>query len=162
MPRTLRQHVEEAMRILSCLGGPTILPSAANAIVRRRQRKRWRRNPKPQSVRPDIAAKRRDYAIDVKRICERLDRTGWAMEYLTASDDMAAEVWKAIPTHPVCPLCMERTPADRGKGRVYCKVCDTFVRPKILQGLVSADISKMREALIKGKIPCRAEKGEKE
>ena len=163
MPKSLRQHFEEAMKILSCLGGPTILPSASNAIVRRRQKKQWRRNPKRQAVRPDIAGKRRDYAISVKIICERLDRTGYAVSYLKASDEAAGAFWQSIPERPVCPLCLGRAPAERtGKGKVFCVPCGTFVRPKSLRGLVGRDLALMSIELGDGGIRVKAEKGERE
>lgn len=162
MPKTLRQHFEEAKTILSCLGGPTILPSASDVIVRRRQKKRWRRNPKPQAVRPDIAGRRRDYAISVKILCERLDRTGYAVEYLNASEEMAGAFWHSIPQHPVCPLCLGRAPAERpGKGKVFCVPCGTFIHPKTLRGLVARDLALMSIELGHGEIRVKAEKGER-
>jgi hypothetical protein len=57
---------------------------------------------------------------------------------------------------------MGRAPEERiGKGRVYCKRCDAFVRPKILRGLVSADLAAMAGNLRAGGIPVRREKGER-
>lgn len=160
---TLRQHYVKAMEILSCVGGPTVLPSPANVIVRRRGRRRvWMRNPKTSGARPDFAGKRLDYALSVKIAVEANDRTGYAGDYLRASDDVAGAFWVSIPTYAVCPLCLGRAPQDRGKGRVFCKPCGAFVRPNILQGLVSADLSTIAEALRAGGIPVKKEKGERD
>jgi hypothetical protein len=161
MARTLRQHVAEARRILSEPGCPTILPSAANIVVKRRQKKIWRRDPKRQAVRPNVAMNRLIYAVSVRVVVEKFDRTGWAKSYLEASDAVCGEVWKSIPVHAVCPLCFGRVPEDRGKGRVFCKSCGEFVRPKQLQGLVSKDLADMSLALSTGEIRVRAEKGER-
>lgn len=160
---TLRQHYVQAMTILSCLGGPTILPSPANVVVRRRGRRRvWMRNPKTSGSRPDVAGKRLDYALSVKIAVEANDRTGYAGDYLRASDDVAGSFWLSIPERPVCPLCLGRVPENRGKGRVFCVPCGTYVRPKNLRGLVSADLWTISEALRAGGIPVKKEKGERD
>lgn len=151
--RTLRQHVEEAMKILSSLGGPTILPSASNVIVRRRQKKRWRRNPVRQSVRPDIAGKRRDYAISIKILCEANDRTGYMVEWLTASDDTASEVWQSIPDRMICFECRVGRPIPdcRCKGRCACRECPKCKRRMLtLVGIVCADLQSVAKALRNG------------
>lgn len=114
-----------------------------------------------QAVRPDIAGNRLVYAISIRAVVDKFDRTGWAKKYLEASDDVCAEVWRDIPVHAVCPLCLNRAPHDHGKGRVFCMPCGKFVKPKNLRGLVSVDIRNMREALNGGMIQCRAEEGER-
>ena len=147
--RTLRQHVEEAERIMSIGGVKTLLPT------------KERRAPAKVAV----SNAQMIYAMSIRRVVERLDRTGYASEYLLASDDVSAEIWRSIPTYAVCPLCLGRVPEDRGKGRVFCKPCREYVRPKVLQGLVSADLRNMRAALNgkngAGLIPCKGEKGER-
>jgi hypothetical protein len=80
--------------------------------------------------------------------------------YLRASDDVASAVWHSIPEWAVCPLCLGRAPEERiGKGRVYCVPCGAFVRPKVLRGLVSADLRTMTGALNNGEIGVRGERG---
>jgi hypothetical protein len=82
--------------------------------------------------------------------------------YLTASDEAASSVWHSIPKHAVCPLCLGHVPEERiGKGRVWCGSCDAYVWPKVLRGLVSADLAKMAGGLRAGKIPVRRERGER-
>jgi hypothetical protein len=146
MPRTLRQHVQEAARIWSICGVKTLIPT------------KERRAP----VRVGVSNERLVYAISIRAIVDKFDRTGWAKKYLESSDDVCAETWRSIPVHAVCPLCLGRAPAERiGKGRVYCKPCGAFVWPKNLKGLVSADIRGMRAALNDGEIRCKAERGER-
>ena len=145
--RTLRQHVEEAERIMSICGVKTLIPHKGR--------------PAPKRVNADN--EQLEYATDVRKIVEENDRTSYAGGYLRASDDVAGTYWNSIPEHSVCPLCMGRAPAERiGKGKVFCKPCGSFVHPKNLRGLVAADIRAMRNALIKGKIRCRAGRGERE
>lgn len=150
MPRTLRQHVEEAERIMSILGVKTLIPS------------KERRAP----VKVAVSNAQMIYAMSIRRVVERFDRTGRAVIYLRASDETAGEVWRSIPQHAVCPTCMGRAPEERiGKGRVFCKRCGKYVRPRNYQGLVSADIRNMLAALNgkngAGLIPCKSEKGER-
>lgn len=163
MPLTLRQHVAQAMEILSCLGGPTILPSASNAIVRRRQRRLWMRMPKQPRVRPDVAGKRRDYALDVCRVVAENDRTGWATEYLTElRNDVAAEIWKNIPDDWICPLCFSRIAKERrDRKRRQCRACGAFVQPHSRRGLVAADLRNIRAKLRRGKYAIAKEQAER-
>ena len=141
--RTLRQHVSRADEIMSCLGVRTLIPQKGL----------------PAPIRIDASDQQREYAVSVRRVIERYDRTGYAQAWLRASDDVAGTVWHSIPEWAVCPLCLGRAPEDRGKGRVWCKACETFVRPKVLRGLVSADLRTMRAALNNGEIRCKGERG---
>lgn len=143
--RTLRQHVEEAERIMSIGGVKTLIPT------------KERRAP----VKVAVSNAQMIYAMSIRRVVERFDRTGRAVIYLWASDEAAGEVWRSIPDHAVCPLCLRRVPEDRGKGRVFCKPCGKNVWPRNYQGLVSADLAKMSKALRLGAIPVRLEKGER-
>ena len=144
--RTLRRHLEEADRIMSIGGVKTLLPT------------KERRAPAKVAV----SNAQMIYAMSIRRVVERFDRTGRAAIYLRASDETACEVWRSIPQHAVCPLCLRRVPEERiGKGRVFCKRCGKNVWPRSYQGLVSADIRSMRKALRNGTIPCRSEKGER-
>ncbi|MBE0568911.1 MAG: hypothetical protein IH577_04470 [Deltaproteobacteria bacterium] len=176
--RTLRQHVVAAMEILECLGGPTILPSLSSIVVKSQNQvplyqtskgkrlpgaptRPWMRNPQRQAVRPDKAASNRDYAIDVLKVCGEHDRTGRMLEYLTAADDVASEVWNRIPTHKVCPGCLARAQEIRGPRRkAYCRACGAFAVPLNFQGMVSADLIRTRKAMIKGGWACAKETGE--
>ena len=107
----------------------------------------------PAPIRVDAGNTQLEYAVSIRVIVEQYDRTGYANIYLNASDEAAGTEWNAIPEWSVCPLCMGRAPTERiGKGRVYCKACDTFVHPKNLRGLVSADLRTMRRKLIDGLI----------
>jgi hypothetical protein len=135
MPRTLRQHVEEAERIMSILGVRTLIPQKGL----------------PAPVKVDAGNLSLEYAVSVRVIVERYDRTGWAGDYLRASEEAASEVWERIPNVAVCPLCMGRTQEKRF-GRVLCVPCETFVKPRNLRGLVSADLRAMRKALRDGGI----------
>lgn len=137
MPLTLRQHYARAMEILSCLGGPTILPSPANAVIRRRRRRKiWMRNPKPPNTRPDVAGNRRDYALSVKIACEASDRTGWMVRYLEASDEAASSVWHEIPDLVVCFDCrVQRRRAGRWQ---QCPKCGR--KMVTYSGVVGADL----------------------
>ena len=140
MTRTLRGHVQEAERILSILGLRTLIPQKGL----------------PAPIRVDASNRELEYAVSVRVVIERHDRTGYARTYLTASDDVAGTVWQSIPERAVCPLCLSRTPQDRpDKGRIYCRPCGAFIRPKNLRGLVSADLRKMRQALNNGEIRVR-------
>lgn len=141
----MRRHVARAEEIMSCLGVRTLLPT------------KERRAP----VKVGVSNAQMIYAMSVRRVVDRCDRTSWAKKYLESSDDVCAEIWRSIPVYAVCPLCMGRAPEDRGKGRVFCKPCGTYVRPKILQGLVSADLRSMRAALNGGLIRCKTEGGER-
>ena len=146
MARTLRQHVEEAERIMSILGVKTLIPQKGI----------------PAPPRVDAGNRQLEYAVSVRVVIERYDRTGYAGDFLRASEDVAGTFWFSIPEHSVCPLCLGRSPTERiGKGRVYCVACGAFVRPKSLRGLVSADLRMMSEALNNGEIRCGAEKGER-
>lgn len=136
MPRTLRRHVEEAEKIVSVAGVKTLIPQKGL----------------PAPIKVDAGNRQLEYATDVRVIVERYDRTGYAGDFLRAADDLSGEAWSRIPEHPVCPLCLGRVPADRGKGRALCTPCEAYVKPKSLRGLVSADIRKMREALREGGI----------
>jgi len=142
---SLRQHVARAEEIMSCLGVRTLVPQKGL----------------PAPVRVDAGNRQMEYAVSVRGVIEKYDRTGYAEAYLKASDDVAGTFWHSIPEWSVCPLCLGRAPADRGKGRVWCMACNTFVRPKVLRGLVSADLRKMRAALNGGLIRCKTEKGER-
>ena len=144
MSRTLRQHVQEAKRIWSICGVRTLLPT------------KERRAP----VKVSVSNEQLVYAVSIRTIVDKFDRTSWAKKYLESSDDVCAEIWRSIPLYAVCPLCLGRAPEDRGKGRVYCKACDTSVWPKNLQGLVRADLAKMSKALRNGTIWVRFERGE--
>jgi hypothetical protein len=128
---------------MSCLGVRTLIPQKGI----------------PAPIRIDASDRQREYAVSVRRVIERYDRTGYAQAWLRASDDVAGTVWHSIPEWAVCPLCMGRAPEDRGKGRVWCKACETFVRPKVLRGLVSADLRTMRTALNNGEIRTKGERG---
>ena len=144
--RTLRQHVANAEEIMSILGVRTLIPQKGL----------------PAAVRVDAGNRQLEYAVSIRVVIEKYDRTGYARAWLEASDDIAGTFWQTIPEWAVCPLCLGRAPEERiGKGRVYCKPCDTFVRPKVLRGLVSADLRTMTGALKNGTIPCRSEKGER-
>ena len=151
MPCTLRQHVAEALQIMSCLSVRTLMPQRGL----------------PAPIRVDASDRQREYALSVLAFLDQdhplcCDRTGWMATYLRASDETASATWHSIPEHAVCPLCLGRAPEERmGKGRVYCKPCDTYVRPKILRGLVSADLAAMAGNLRAGGIPVRREKGER-
>jgi hypothetical protein len=161
MPLTLRQHVARAMEILSCLGGPTILPSPSNVIVKRRRKKAWMRNPKQSGTRPDTAGDRMRYAIDVKKICEAYDRTSWMVRWLTSSDDAASSVWASIPDKVICFACRyeRRIPDCRCKGRCRCRECPKCGKKMpTYVGIVCADLKHVAEALRNGKIPVAEEK----
>jgi hypothetical protein len=150
MPLTLRQHVASAMEILASLGGPTILPSPANVIVRRRQKKAWMRNPLRQAVRPDHAGNKRDYALSVKILVEAYDRTGWMLEWLTASDDTASTVWHSIPDKVICFECrVERLRAD---VRQRCPKCGKKMLTYV--GIVCADLQAVAGGLRAGGVGC--------
>jgi hypothetical protein len=142
--RTLRQHAQEAESYFTTLGVKTLIPQKGI----------------PAPVKVDATSRQLIYAVSIRVVIEKYDRTGYAQAWLLASDDVAGTVWHSIPEHAVCPLCMGRAPEDRGKGRVWCKACGTFVRPKNLRGLVSADIRSMRAALNNGEIRCKTERGE--
>ena len=153
MPRTLRQHVAEALQIMSCLSVRTLMPQRGL----------------PAPIRIDASDRQREYALSVLAFLDQdhplcCDRTGWMATYLRASDDVASAVWHSIPEWPVCPLCMGRIGimGPMVTRRAYCKPCDAFVRPKILRGLVSADLAAMAGNLRAGGIPVRREKGERE
>lgn len=140
--RTLRQHVQEAERIWSTGGVRTLLP---------------KKEP-PAPVKVAVYHEQLVYAISVRTVVEKLDRTGWACEWLYASDDVARDVWNRIPSHAVCPLCLGRVPEERiGKGRVYCQGCGAFVRPKNHLGIVCADLAAMAKRLRGGDIPVKGE-----
>ncbi len=144
----LRQHVAKAMEILASLGGPTILPSPANVIIKRRRKKVWMRNPLRQAVRPDVAGNRRDYALSVKILVEAYDRTGWMLAWLTASDETATEVWHSIPDKVICFECrVERMRAD---PRRRCPKCGRKMLTYI--GIVCADLQAVAGALRAGGI----------
>lgn len=144
MARTLRQHVQEAARIWSIVGVRTILPT---------------KEP-PAPVKVSVSNEQLVYAISVRAVVDKFDRTGWAKKYLESSDDVCAEVWRSIPVHAVCPLCLSRAPAERiGKGPVFCVPCGDYVRPRQLQGLVSKDLADMSSALSNGEIRVKPEKG---
>ncbi|MDA8122261.1 MAG: hypothetical protein M0Z38_06820 [Deltaproteobacteria bacterium] len=136
MPRTLRQHVEEAERIMSIGGVKTLIPQRGI----------------PAPIRVDAGNRQLEYAVSVRVVVEKYDRTGYAQAWLKVSDDVAGTFWQSIPAWSVCPLCMGRAPEDRGKGRVYCVACGAFVKPRRLRGLVSWDIRRMAQALRKGGI----------
>lgn len=141
--KTLRQHVEEAERIMSINGVKTLIPQKGL----------------PAPIRVDAGNRQLEYAVSIRVVIERYDRTGYATGFLQSSDEAASAFWHSIPEHAVCPLCLERVPEDRSRGRVWCKACGTFVRPKVLRGLVSADLRRMRWALSDGEIPVRGERG---
>ncbi len=136
MPRSLRQHVEEAERIMSIGGVKTLIPQKGI----------------PAPPRVDAGNRQLEYAVSVRVVVEKFDRTGHAKAYLTASDEAAGAVWNSIPEWYVCPLCLGRAPAERGKGRVYCVACGVFIRPRQLRGLVSWDLRAMTAALREGGI----------
>lgn len=144
MPKTLRQHVLEAERIMSILGVKTLIPQKGR--------------PAPKWVNADN--EQLEYATDVRKIVEESDRTGYAGNYLRASDNVASAFWHTIPEHFVCPLCLGRAPAERiGKGKVFCVPCGAFVQPKNLRGLVSADLAMTSGRLRAGGIPVKRERG---
>jgi hypothetical protein len=137
VPRTLRQHVEEAERIMSIGGVKTLIPQKGI----------------PAPPRVDAGNRQLEYAVSVRVVIEKYDRTGYAEAWLKASDDVAGTFWQEIPEWSVCPLCLGRAPKERiGKGRVWCKPCETFVHPRQLRGLVSWDLRKMAAALREGGI----------
>jgi hypothetical protein len=129
---------------MSCLGVRTLIPQKGI----------------PAPVRVDAGNRQLEYAVSVRVVIEKYDRTGYAQAWLRASDDIAGTVWHSIPEWAVCPLCLGHAPEDRGKGRVWCKACGTFVRPKVLRGLVSADLRNMTRALRNGEIRTKGERGE--
>ncbi len=148
--KDLRQHVAEAMQIMSCLSVRTLIPYKGL----------------PAPIRIDASDRQREYALSILAFIDQdhplcCDRTGWMATYLRASDETASAVWHSIPSWSVCPLCMGRAPEDRGKGRVWCGACSTFVRPKNYLGLVCADLATMAGGLRAGGIPVRREKGER-
>ncbi len=149
MPRTLRQHLQEAMDYMRHTHGYcTFLPT---------------KEP-PAPVRIDERNRRLVYAVSVIRVVEKYDRTGYAMSWLMVSDDVAGEAWAKIPEHLVCPLCLGRVCGDTiipGR-RALCRPCGEYVRPKSLRGLVSSDLRRMGKALRDGEIPCKKERGERE
>ena len=144
----MRQHVEEAERIMSILGVRTLIPQKGL----------------PAAVRVDAGNRQLEYAVSIRLVVEKYDRTGYAGEFLRASDDTAGTFWHSIPEWPVCPLCIGRIGilGPMVTRRAYCKRCDAFVRPKILRGLVSSDLRQMAGILRAGGIPVRREKGERE
>lgn len=135
--RTLRQHVAEAESYFTTLGVLTLIPQKGL----------------PAPVRVDAGNRQLEYAVSVRVIVEQYDRTGWAGDWLRASDEAANEVWNRIPDVWVCPLCFGRVGID-GRRRVLCVPCEEFVKPKNLRGIVSADLRKMRRALREGEIRC--------
>jgi len=142
-PRSLREHVEEAERIMSINGVKTLIPQKGL----------------PAPIRVDAGNRQLEYAVSVRVVIEKYDRTGYAEAWLKASDDVAGTFWQSIPEHSVCPLCVSRMPEERrGKGRQQCALCGAFVRPKVLRGLVSADLRTMRAALNNGEISVRGER----
>ncbi|MDA8123445.1 MAG: hypothetical protein M0Z38_12895 [Deltaproteobacteria bacterium] len=136
MARTLRQHVEEAERIMSIGGVKTLIPQKGLTAP----------------IRVDAGNRQLEYAVSVRVVIKKYDRTGWAESYLKASDEAAGAVWNSIPEWHVCPLCLGRAPAERGKGRVYCVTCGAFVHPRQLRGLVTWDLRAMAAALRDGGI----------
>lgn len=136
MPKTLRQHVEEAERIMSIGGVKTLIPQKGLTAP----------------IRVDAGNRQLEYAVSVRVVIEKYDRTGYAEAWLRASDDVAGTFWLSIPEWSVCPLCLGRAPEDHGKGRVYCVPCGAFVKPRKLRGLVSWDIRRMAQALRDGGI----------
>jgi len=143
-PRSLRQHVSEAERIMSIGGVKTLIPQKGI----------------PAPPRVDAGNRQLEYAVSVRVVIEKYDRTGYAGAWLKASDDVASTFWHSIPEHSVCPLCVGRMPKERrGKGRQQCALCGAYVRPKVLRGLVSADLRKMATLLKLGEIPVRGERG---
>ncbi len=137
MALSLRRHLHEAVDYMRHTHGyRTILPT---------------REP-PAPVRIDERNLRLVYAVSVILVVERYDRTGYAMPWLMASEDVAGEEWDRIPEWPVCPLCLGRVGVG-GKGRVPCVACGTTVLPKTLRGMVSADLARMARALRAGLIP---------
>lgn len=144
MPRSLRQHVAEAERIWSIGGVRTLIP---------------KKDP-PAPVKVAVYNEQLVYAISVRTVVAKFDRTGWAQAYLYASDDVCAEVWRQIPDVLVCPYCLTRVCGDAVlPGRVVlCRPCGDYVRPKKLRGLVSADLSAMAKRLRNGEIPVRGER----
>lgn len=143
-PRTLRKHVEEAERIMSIGGVKTLMPT------------KERRAP----VKVAVSNAQMIYAVSIRVVIAKYDRTGHAQEWLKASDDVAGTYWQSIPEHSVCPLCICRMPEERrGKGRQQCTACGAFVRPKVLRGLVSADLRTMANLLKRGEIPVKGERG---
>jgi rubredoxin len=142
--KTLRQHVEEAERIMSIGGVKTLIQQKGL----------------PAPIRVDAGNRQLEYAVSVRVVICKYDRTGYAEAWLKASDDVAGTFWHTIPEHSVCPLCLSRMPEERrGKGRQQCALCGAFVRPKVLRGLVSADLRKMATLLKLGEIPVRGERG---
>lgn len=144
MPRSLRQHVAEAERIWSIGGVRTLIP---------------KKDP-PAPVKVAVYNEQLVYAISVRTVVSKFDRTGWAQAYLYASDDVCAEVWRQIPDVLVCPHCLARVCGDAVlHGRVaLCRPCGDYVRPKNLRGLVAADLSKMAKRLRDGEIPVKGER----
>jgi len=144
---TLRQHVARAMGILAGCGVRSSTPPKG-IMVSRAKRKRWMRNPKRPAVRPDVSGNQRDYALSIKILCEAYDRTGWMLEWLTASDETAKGVWHSIPDKVICFEC--RVQRIRAVVRQRCPKCGrkmlTFV------GVVSADLQAVAGALREGGI----------
>lgn len=142
--RTLRQHVASAEEIMSINGVRTLIPQKGL----------------PAPIRVDAGNRQLEYAVSVRVVITKYDRTGYAQAWLKASDDVAGTFWHSIPEHSVCPLCICRMAVEqRGKGRQQCTACGAFVRPKVLRGLVSADLRTMRKKLVNGEIPCKGERG---
>jgi hypothetical protein len=146
--KTLRQHVEEAERIMSICGVKTLIPQKGL----------------PATVRVDAGNRQLEYAVSIRLVIEKHDRTGYAADFLRTSDDTAGTFWHSIPEWPVCPLCIGRIGilGPMVTRKAYCVACGAFVRPKVLRGLVSADLAAMAGNLRAGSIPVRREKGERE
>jgi hypothetical protein len=81
MPRTLRQHVQEAERIMSIGGVRTLIPQKGL----------------PAPIRIDASDRQREYAVSIRLVVSRCDSTRRMGHYLRASDDVREEVWRQTP-----------------------------------------------------------------
>jgi len=144
---TLRQHAARALEILSTDGVRSSTPPKG-IMVPRAKRKAWMRNPKRPPGRTDVWGKQRDDALSVMMLCEAYDRTGYMLEWLTASDETASGVWHSIPDKVICFACRVKRLRATVNGRRRCPRCGRKMLTYV--GIVCADIKLVEVALRKG------------
>jgi hypothetical protein len=138
--RTLRQHVERADTIMSCLGVRTILPKKWQPVRNRRGAR-------------DRKEDERDYALSVLMTLEAYDRTGWVAIYERASREAASSIWDRIPEYLVCPVCLSRAMYVKINLKPQvCRKCGERRRPVALRGVVAWDIRRIKQRLREGDI----------
>jgi len=135
------------MEILSTDGVRSSTPRKG-IMVPRAKRKSGMRNPKRPPIREDVWGKQRDYALSVMMLCEAYDRTGYMLEWLTASDETAAGVWHSIPDKVICFECGVKRLRATVNERRGCPRCGKKMLTYV--GIVCSDIKLVEAALREG------------